>query len=113
MQADSVSGSRRHRADTRLLQLRPKPPRDPVEEHAEVADQRPERVGESGRAVLLDGEVAHPGEQISRDESGEEPPVVPRKQEASYAGEGESRADVVQCPRLRLGMLPETVGPEF
>src|SRR4051794_14723805 len=68
-----TSSFRRH---ARLLQFPPEPPRDPAQEHAEVADQRPERIGECGGSVLLDEEMGDPSKEITGNERGKDPAIV-------------------------------------
>ena len=81
--------------------------------HAVVADQRPDRRLEGGRLVLLDEEMGEPGEGVTADRHGQQPPPVLRGHRPDQHGHRGDRADVVDGARLRLAVLTQIEGPEF
>ena len=69
-------------------------------EHAEVADERPEGMAERGRLVLLQNEVAGPGEPVT---DGKEQQGVPRMSENQRAQNHDATPSVVPMAcKIRL-----------
>ena len=56
--------------------------------------------------------MRHPGRSVTRHERQRDEPPSSRRQRGGDAGERQSGAEIVQRPRLRLGVLLEIVGPE-
>ena len=87
--------------------------RQPQPPHLEIRLQAPRRIGEGCRAVLLDAEMGDPGEEVARDRHRDEDPPVRGRQCEDAERDHESCADIMQRPRMRLGMFAQIKGPEF
>src|SRR5262245_17275601 len=74
----SARRRRRRRVDAVALELSSQRAVERLLPHHQIAAQRPDRIGEGRRSVVLDEEVADPGEAIaghgSGDEEGDQPP---------------------------------------
>src|SRR5436189_266808 len=88
------------------------PSRDHLEDHHVVGGEGVERVAERGGLVVLDEEVAVPGETVSDDGRSEEEPRADSDAEDD-ADEDERRADEVQDARARKRMRAHVIRPEI
>ena len=75
--------------------------------HADVGDQRPQRVAESGRAILLDRKMCDPGWPITEQQRDQRQPWISERQRRGQGGEGQAGAGNVQASSARLRVLAD------
>src|SRR6185503_16426919 len=106
-------GRLRARDDVVFAELAAQAAEQPYEIHAEVADQRPEGIGERRRAIVLDEEVREPREGVAREGHQQQQPPDPRRDRGGDHDEHQRRADEVDDARRRLAVLFQIEGPEL
>src|SRR5215207_2858869 len=77
--------------------------------HHPVAPEAPERIGEGGGAVLLEGEVAHPREAVAGDRHQQQQPGVPGREGGEDEPQHQRAAGEVQLSAGGVAMLGEVV----
>src|SRR5690348_13107472 len=68
---------------------------------------------EGGGPVVLEAEMAEPGEGIAGDRRADEPAPLPRRKERQDEQDRQAGAGIMQHPRPRIGMGAEIMRPEF
>src|SRR5665811_1893214 len=71
-------------------------------QHAEITDERPERVAERGRLVLLQNKVSGPGKPVSNGKEQQGVPRMAQYQRTQHDGQAQRRADGMQNPVTRI-----------
>src|SRR5205085_12208151 len=82
--------------NSNAAQLAADPASEKEAEHAEIAQQRPDRVGKGFGAVALESGMRQPGRSITDDRGGDQPPPVASDRGHSDGGHGSPRAQTVQ-----------------
>lgn len=94
------------------LQVRSQSSGDKQAEHAEVAEQRPPRVSEGGRAIAFDQSVGRPRKSVAGKRHRQQRPSV-RDYPNGQKSQRQRRADIVKGTRRRFAVLAEVKRPEF
>src|SRR5207237_7478872 len=76
-----------------------------VTPHRPVAEQAVPGIGEGRRPVLLEEEVADPGEAVAGDEADQQPPEIQRRYAVQYCRKPERSPEEVQATAGRVRML--------
>lgn len=82
-------------------------------EHLPVAGEGPQRVGEGGRAVVLDQEMRQPGEGVAGHHGGQQQPPVAEQGGGQQQRQAKTGAGQVDRPGQRLAVLAQIEGPEL
>ncbi len=89
------------------------PPGEPAAQHPEIAEERPERIAEGGRAVALDEGVAEPGETVARHQRRQQEPPIPGHEGRGQQPQAQRGADEMERPVAGPAVLSEIERPEF
>src|SRR6266568_1902824 len=95
------------------LTSEPQAPGQQIAKHDPIAQQAVEWIGERRRAVLLEEEVADPGEAVACQWRSREPPHIARENRGDDRRDHQRRADEVQSPAHRMAMLCQIERIEF
>ena len=79
---------------------------EPETQHAQIADQGPQRMAEAGRAVALDQQMPEPGRPVTGERGQDGEPPVPGQDREGQESEPGERAGVMQ----RAGPGPAVLG---
>ena len=82
-------------------------------EHSQVAQQRPQRIGEGSRPVALDEEMAGPGEAVGDHNRGHDRAPVQNRESGREQRDPGPGADEVQRPVRRAAVLPQVERPKL
>ena len=94
------------------LQVRAQATGDKQTEHAEIAYQRPQGVGECGWAIPLDESMGRPSKGVTGKWHGQQRPSVVGDTHAQEH-QGQARAYIMKGARGRFAVLAQVKRPEF
>lgn len=81
-------------------------------QHPPIADERPERMRERGRTILLDEEMRGPRQRVPGHERERKQPPLSKRDQCQQQNQRGDRAHGVQQSRGWLSVLAEIVRPE-
>src|SRR5436853_7901576 len=94
-------------------QLAADPASEKEAEHAEIAQQRPDRMGKGFGTVALERGMRQPRRPITDHRSGDQPTPVGGDRGGRDAGEGARRGEIMQDAGAAVGMAGEIARREF